>query len=462
MTAMHDMNALRPDVTTERRRVRPRSPSECLEPGRQPRQPKNRRKRSSEKKGVGRMVRLISGVMTVFAILLLLTGGAVFTLNHAYHSPGPLPDAKKITIPLGQGRLQIASRLESEGIISNRWAFIINHLARSVLSGSYSDMKAGEYRFAARAPMSEVLSTVLSGRSHSYRITFPEGWTSQQIVNRLLEAKHLTGEITSIPGEGTLMPATFRYHSGDNRQEIIDRMREAQADFLAEAWNNRQPNLPISTPQEALILASIVEKETGKAGERAHVASVFINRLRKGMRLQSDPTIIYGIVGGAGSLGRPIYKSDIKKTTPYNTYRINGLPPTPIANPGREAIRAVLNPANTNDLYFVADGTGGHKFSATLKEHNEAVANWRKIEKAARQQARRKAKLAAAAAAAATPPSTPAASELQTAQAEPAAASAATVTPQASSATLLNASTGRSASDTSSRSGVPLPIRAPR
>ncbi|MEL7048220.1 MAG: endolytic transglycosylase MltG, partial [Pseudomonadota bacterium] len=262
--------------------------------------------------------------------------------------------------------------------------------------GDRTDLKAGQYRFEAGVPMASVLSTVLSGRSFLHKLTFPEGWTSQQIVARVQAAKNLSGEISAMPGEGTLLPDTYSFPDGMDRQGVIDQLLDAQRSLLAKAWENRQEGLPFKTPEEALILASIVEKETGKKNERRLVAGVFVNRLRKGMRLQSDPTIIYGIVGGKGSLGRPIYKSDIAKTTPYNTYRIDGLPPTPISNPGRAAILAVLNPAETKALFFVADGTGGHTFSETLAQHNKAVAVWRKIEKAARARAAKKAKLKAA------------------------------------------------------------------
>jgi UPF0755 protein len=184
-----------------------------------------------------------------------------------------------------------------------------------------------------------------------------------------------------VPAEGTLLPDTLIVQPGTQRQDILDRLRADQQRFLQAAWEKRAPNLPVATPDEALILASIVEKETGKGDERERVAAVFVNRLRKKMRLQSDPTIIYGITLGAGPLGRPIYRSDIEQKTAYNTYQIDGLPPTPIANPGRKSIEAVLNPAQTNELYFVADGTGGHTFSETLKEHNAAVAQWRRIER---------------------------------------------------------------------------------
>ncbi|MEO1207055.1 MAG: endolytic transglycosylase MltG [Pseudomonadota bacterium] len=392
-------------------------------------------------------MRLISGVLTVIAIVLLLAGGTVFFLNHAHTAAGPLAEAKVVGIPRGEGRLQIASRLEQAGVISNRWVFIINHLGRSWLTGDNTDLKAGQYRFEAGAPMAQVLSSILSGRSYLKKLTFPEGLTSQQIVARINAAEFLKGEIKAVPGEGILMPDTYSFTDGYDRQAVLDRLAQAQKSFLARAWEKRQEGLPFSTPEEALILASIVEKETGQADERREVAAVFVNRLRKGMRLQSDPTIIYGIVGGKGSLGRPIYKSDIAKTTPYNTYRIDGLPPTPISNPGRASIEAVLNPTQSNALFFVADGTGGHKFSKTLAEHNKAVAQWRRIEKAARAKAAAAAKLKAAEDAA---KATKASENDQT-------------TRPASAVQLVNASPVSSGvAATQFRGTVPLPIRNPR
>lgn len=434
------------DMTTERRRVRPRSPSEVLEPGRPPQASAKRRERRKKSASMSRFVRFVSGVLTVVAIVLLLAGGAVFYLGHVYNSPGPLTETKTIGVPRGEGRLQIASRLEQAGVISNRWVFIINHLGRSWLKGDRTDLKAGQYRFEPGVPMAKVLSTVLTGRSHLYKLTFPEGWTSQQIVNRINAAPKLKGEITVVPGEGILMPDTYSFADGKDRQAVIDRMVEAQKDFLAKAWANRQEGLPFTTPEEALILASIVEKETGQADERREVAAVFVNRLRKGMRLQSDPTIIYGIVGGKGSLGRPIYKSDIAKTTPYNTYRIDGLPPTPISNPGRAAIEAVLNPATSKAVFFVADGTGGHTFSETLAQHNKAVAKWRKIEKAARAKAAAEKKVRAA----------------QEAAAKASASAAALPQVVNTSASSKPASPPQGGTANAIVLNVPLPIRNPR
>jgi UPF0755 protein len=245
--------------------------------------------------------------------------------------------------------------------------------------------------------MRQVLDTLVEGKSIQYRLTFPEGWTSQQIVERLAANPELDGPVPEVPAEGSLLPDTYSFGSKDTRQDIVQRMQVAHQKFLAKVWEERDPDIMVKTPEEAVILASIVEKETGVAEERPRIASVFHNRLRKGMRLQSDPTIIYGIFGGSGMRDHPITQEELEAENPYNTYKINGLPPTPIGNPGRAAIEAVLKPAKTKDVYFVASGNGGHIFSETLAEHNRNVAKWRKIEREIR--ARQSAEAAAAAAA---------------------------------------------------------------
>ena len=214
-----------------------------------------------------------------------------------------------------------------------------------------------------------------------YRVTLAEGVTSWQVVEALKAADFLTGEVAQTPAEGSLAPDTYLLERGADRNAILAQMASRQAAILAQEWEARPFGMPYDTPEEALIMASIVEKETGQAAERPQVASVFVNRLRQGMRLQTDPTVIYGVTNGQGILDRGLRRSELDTTTPYNTYRIDGLPPTPIANPGRAAIRAALNPDETDYLYFVADGTGGHAFSRTLAEHNAAVARWREIER---------------------------------------------------------------------------------
>jgi UPF0755 protein len=326
---------------------------------------------------------------------MLIIGGTALTMYHQYDSSGPLQAAKVVVIPKGEGRIEIAERLEKEGVITNRWTFVGGHLLHAMFGHTKnSELKAGEYQIKEHASMRDVIETLEEGKSILYRTTLPEGLTSEQIVQRLRAEPSLSGEISDIPPEGTLLPDTYYFAKGAPRQEIIDRMQEAMTKVLAEIWEQRDQDLPLSSPQELVTFASIVEKETGRSNERDHVASVFYNRLKKGMRLQSDPTIIYGIVGGQGALGRGITKADIESTSPYNTYQISGLPPGPICNPGRSALLASAHPAKSDDLYFVANGNGGHVFSSTLKEHNSAVQKWREYEKEARARAEAEAKAA--------------------------------------------------------------------
>jgi UPF0755 protein len=235
--------------------------------------------------------------------------------------------------------------------------------------------------------MHQVMDIIAEGKTITYRVTIPEGLTSHQIVERLKADVNLSGEIDDVPPEGSLLPETFILQRGASRQSIIDNMRAELRKVYDRAWAQRKKELPFKTWDEALVLASIVEKETGRGDERERVAAVFVNRLRQNMRLQSDPTILYGISGGKAVWSRPILRSEISQKTTHNTYQIDGLPPTPICNPGKAAIEAVLNPANTKDIYFVADGSGGHVFSETLKEHNTSVQKWRALEKDAKAKA---------------------------------------------------------------------------
>jgi UPF0755 protein len=353
--------------------VLPRSPSEALEPDQPPEAPKGRKPKRQRQRP---LFALLNAVFTALFVGMLGFAGAFYYAKMQFDSPGPLKHDTVITIPRGEGVNAIASRLEREGIIQDRRIF----MAAVLYFGAQAKLKAGDYAIENGATMRSVLDTLIEGDAILYKVTIPEGWTSLQTVERLQATPELTGEIEEVPPEGSLMPDTYRFARNTPRGDIIARMRAAQNEFLEKVWPTRDPDLPIESKEEALILASIVEKETGLADERSKVAGVFINRLRQGMRLQSDPTIIYGLVGGRASLGRPIYRSEILKETPYNTYVIRGLPPTPIANPGRAAIEAVLRPAETDALYFVADGTGGHAFAKTLAEHNRNVAEWRKIE----------------------------------------------------------------------------------
>ncbi|MCH9764708.1 MAG: endolytic transglycosylase MltG [Alphaproteobacteria bacterium] len=391
---MSDYRRDTPPTLSVRGGVRPRSPAEALEPGRAPLRPRNRRQRRAPSRRVNRFVRFFSGIMTLSLILLAALVIASGVMFHQFEKPGPLAVTQTVSIPKGEGRIAIARRLEAEGVISSRWAFVAGYLMRSGWRTQKGmDLKAGEYEIKSGASMREVLDTLIAGKSVLYKITIPEGLTSQQIVARLNAAPNLTGEVVDIPAEGTLLPDTYSFSKGADRQELLNRFAAEQTKLLASLWENRLADLPIASVQEAIVLASIVEKETGRADERDRVAGVFVNRLRKKMRLQSDPTIIYGLVQGQGSLGRPLTKKDIASKTAYNTYQINGLPPGPICNPGRAAISATLQPAKTDDIYFVADGTGGHTFSKTLKAHNAAVANWRKVERQRRKQEAQRAKL---------------------------------------------------------------------
>ncbi|HUR43255.1 MAG TPA: endolytic transglycosylase MltG [Aestuariivirga sp.] len=310
-------------------------------------------------------------------VLAMVAAGGVATVYgyREYTRPGPLAEQKVFEVEKGLGAAEIAAKLEAAGIIASAKTFS----AAVYLTGARGSLKAGEYEFPAAANIRDVMDLLVSGRSLIYKVSIPEGWTTSMAMARIGDNKALTGEMTAPPPEGALLPDTYVFKRGMTRRQLIDDMQTAQTKLLDEVWAARKSGLFIRSKEEAVILASIVEKETGIASERPLIASVFLNRLAKGMRLQSDPTIIYGIVGGKGRLDRPLTKADITKPTPYNTYTFKGLPPGPIANPGRAALEAVLNPPETAYFYFVADGTGGHAFSKTLEEHNRNVAKWRDI-----------------------------------------------------------------------------------
>lgn len=313
-----------------------------------------------------------SATFSLFLIGLLVVGWSVF------YAPGPTArtgDATIVTLPSGAGVSAIAQQLKQAGVIRSTDTF----KAAVALTGADRKLRAGEYEVPSRASLRSVVSLLVSGKVVRHYVTLPEGWSSAQAVDILMRNPLLTGEV-EIPPEGSLWPDTYEISRGESRESVIRRMRLAHDRNLAELWAQRGPNSVVSTPEEAVILASIVEKETGVAEERPRVAAVFSNRLRIGMRLESDPTIVYGITKGR-PLGRGLRRSEIDRETPWNTYQIDGLPPTPIANPGRDAIRAVLNPPVTQDLFFVADGTGGHVFAPTYEQHLENVARWRAIER---------------------------------------------------------------------------------
>ncbi len=447
----------RSDGTTRTRTSGARSPNERLEPGRAPTRPRDLQQREPSRLVSG-LVRVVSGLFTVALVAMIAIGGSGAVLYSQYERPGPLDAARTVVVPKGKGRIQIAEYLETEGIIANRWTFVAGHLFQSMFGPKRNlDLKAGEYEVKERASMRQVLETLTDGKSIQYKVAVPEGLTSQQIVERLKADTNLSGDITILPGEGTLLPDTYLVSKGMGRQELIDRMQAQMKDLLASIWAKRQADLPLRTPEEALSFASIVEKETGKPEERDRVSAVFHNRLKKGMRLQSDPTIVYGIVGGQGPLGRAITKPDIESKTAYNTYQINGLPPGPICNPGRATIEAALNPATTNDIYFVADGSGGHAFSETLKEHNSAVQKWREVERQTKAKAETAPEATKAAAAAKALEPDPDVAPIP-AGADDVAAGVATGQPASGQPAAAKAS-GATAADASA---IPLPVRKPK
>ncbi|WP_108659816.1 endolytic transglycosylase MltG [Acuticoccus kandeliae] len=323
---------------------------------------------------------ILAANLVIFLIVLVLIGGGALLLlgRQAYVAAGPLAEDVGVIIDRGASVEAIAAGLEERGIITNRYVF----LAAAYGTGATRRLQAGEYLIPAGASMEAVMDHIVSGRVVRHAITLAEGLTSAQIVARLNESDLLSGRIDSIPAEGSLLPETYQVTRGMSRQRLIETMQTAQARVLSEIWANRDPSVPLSSPEELVTLASVVEKETGEPDERDRVAAVFINRLNRKMRLQSDPTILYGLYGGdAWAQARTIYRSDLERPNPYNTYQIDGLPPGPITNPGRQAMEATAHPAETNELYFVADGTGGHAFAVSYDEHQRNVARWRDIER---------------------------------------------------------------------------------
>lgn len=308
-------------------------------------------------------------------------------LNNEMTRPGPLTKEVVFTVAEGDTLSLVAGRLEEEGIIKDRRILLLKHRIDTQMQTEIPHVKTGEYIIDPGASIATVVETLTEGRSVLHKITLPEGRTTAQLL-RIIEADEtLVGDMPEVlPEEGTLLPDTYMFHRGMTRQQLIEKMQKAQADVLAELWAERQEGLLLETPYDALILASIVEKETGVAAERDEIAALFTTRLKKGMRLQSDPTIIYGISKGEPLYNkqgqrRTLYRSEIDRHTEWNTYQIDGLPKTPICNPGREAIAAVLNPPETEYLFFVADGKGGHLFAKTLAEHNRNVAAYRAYER---------------------------------------------------------------------------------
>lgn len=374
---------------------------------------------------------IASNFLTLAIVLLIAAAAAVAWAKREFSGPGPSAVAQCVQIAPGASLNAVSNRLAEQGAISNAYIF----RAGADAMGKARDLKFGSFLVEPNASMESIVNTVTAGGPSTcgtevvvrvgvrqntillrdmnpdtgayeemarfdpstevapeaitaaqdladvrLSLVMAEGVTSFQVVEALRAAEFLTGEIDDVPPEGSLAPDTYQLSKGADRNSLLAQMAERQSAILAEEWEARPFGLPYETPEEALIMASIVEKETGVAGERPQVASVFVNRLRQGMRLQTDPTVIYGVTNGQGILDRGLRRSELDAETPYNTYRIDGLPPTPIANPGRAAINAALNPDETDYLYFVADGSGGHAFSRTLEEHNAAVSRWREIE----------------------------------------------------------------------------------
>lgn len=377
----------------------PKTASEALRPELGTPPPRRSRRSRSQ------IVVFMNFVVTSAMLAVMAAGIGLYVGKREFDGPGPSTTTTNFMVRPNTGVAEIADQLERRGLISDSRIFRIG--VRAYDKGGV--LKAGEYEIKAGASMRDIMDLLESGKSVLASLTIPEGLTVEQAFQRIAEHEALTGDMPSeIPPEGSLIADTQRFTRGATRQQIIDKMMADQKRLVETIWNRRVSGLPLANINEFVTLASIVEKETAISDERSLVAAVFINRLNKGMRLQSDPTIIYGLFGGKGRpADRPIYQSDIDKPTPYNTYVIKGLPPGPIANPGRESLEAVANPSKTDDLYFVADGTGGHVFAATLDEHNENVARWRAVQ---RKQAQAAAKAKADEAASAEPAGVPEAS----------------------------------------------------
>ena len=313
-----------------------------------------------------------------FSVVLAL-GLALYVPAVAwFRAPGPALLDTTLVLPRGSGLNAIANLLKQEGVVRDGRIFS----AWVRLAGDADAMRAGEYRFPARAPGAEVARMLVDGRTLKRRLTIPEGLSGERVLALIAWAPALQGDVPRSVAEGTLLPETYQYEWGDTRAGMVQRMQRAQTEVLAALWRDRAEGLPVQTPEQAVILASIVERETGVAGERPRIAAVFHNRLRLGMRLQSDPTVEYGLRLGGRADNQPLTRDDLEAETPYNTYRIRALPPGPIANPGRASLQAVLHPLVSNELYFVADGIGGHAFATSLEEHNRNVARYRALPRA--------------------------------------------------------------------------------
>jgi UPF0755 protein len=311
-----------------------------------------------------------------FLLLLAVAAGGAFYGYRRYEAPGPLPAATAVVVPRG-GVDQVAASLQLAGVIAHGWEFQAALLA----TRAQGSIHAAELEFPAGASLRQVLAVLRAGKPVQHRLTIAEGLTAAQVAALLNRTDALDGATPAI-GEGSLLPETYAYERGYARTSLVERAVRAMERALDQAWSTRGPDLPLASPRQALILASIVERETAKAEERPRVAAVYLNRLRRGMKLQSDPTVVYGVSGGLGTLDHGLTRAELDQDTPYNTYRISGLPPGPICMPGVSSLRAVMQPADSDELYFVADGTGGHVFARTEQEHLRNVARWREVERA--------------------------------------------------------------------------------
>ncbi len=325
-------------------------------------------------------IRLLLYLLTPLFLFIAMGLVVVSFAIHEFKSKGPLEETRTLIIPHGTSTVEIARLLEKEGIIKHASIFLA--AAKTLYKSTH--LRAGEYEFAAHISPKEIMEMCIEGKTVKRKFTVPEGLTTYEIIKLIIKEETLHGEVEEWPettpyGEGELLPETYIYSYGDGKMPFLKRLRKAQEELITELWADRASGLPFKTPEEAVILASIVEKETGKKDERGRVASVFINRLRKGMKLQADPTVIYSITMGKKELERSLTKRDLANTSPYNTYVHTGLPPGPITNPGKAALSATLKPPKTDDIFFVSDTEGGHFFASNLAEHNRNVEKYRSL-----------------------------------------------------------------------------------